>query len=330
MLSKSKNMNGVPPNPMASLKSGDQWNPIMIILPFWIVLFASFYVPFRSFSSFQFEISKRGDPIPESYYNYQPQVNMSGAPESSPTNAAGFKRNANWFWKRRLEMNLEMFSQTNAYRVKVLGLAPQVDDVWVQHNPNHASFNRIDPATGKKMVLHHHHVNQGNYAVALPAEVHRKWSRILHQRFKQGMSSLKGKGNLKSAITKMNKGLGIAGLVLDLKGAFQGDPHNLFIEFQPISKNAKMGQIYFDDNTKTYIVAHRMGEWDTPSASGHHQNWKRVVWISQYVDYAWDTNLSKYVGVGLLAKGYQIYYTDGKYENVQTQCFSDSPDCLIL
>jgi hypothetical protein len=270
------------------------------------------------------------DPIPESYYNYQPQVDMNGAPESSPKNSGGFKRNANWFWKKRLEMDPDMFGKANTYRIKVLGLAPQIDETWVKYNPTHASFNRIDPVTGKKMALHHHHVNQGNYAVALPAEVHRKWSGILHQQFKKGADGLKGKENIKSAVKRMNKGLGVAGIILDLKGAFKGDPHNLLIEFQPISKNAKPGQIYYDKQTKTYIVAHKIGEWDVTPTSGPHKNWKRVVWISQYVDYAWDVELRKYVGIGLLAEGYQIYYTDGKYRNIQTKCFSNSPDCLIL
>ncbi|MCO6492484.1 MAG: hypothetical protein J5I98_28970 [Phaeodactylibacter sp.] len=299
------------------------------------LLFLIFSTPFASSPIYRlqepFEIQPDpGNPIPESYYNYQPQVDMSGAPESSPVNAAGFKRNANWFWKKRLEMNPEMFSQANAYRVKVLGLAPQVDEVWVKYNAAHTAFSRVDPATGKKMALHHHHVNQGNYAVALPAEVHRKWSAILHQRFKKGMSGLRGKANIKSAISKMNKGLGVAGLILDLKGTFRGDPHSLFIEFQPISGNAKPGQVYYDYNTKTYIVAHKIGEWQESPASGLHKDWKRVAWISQYVDYAWDINIKKYAGIGLLAEGYQIYYTNGKYRNVQTRCFSDSPDCLIL
>ena len=302
------------------------------ILPFCFLLSASASAPSRFYQHHRdFELQfDSGDPIPESYYNYQPQVDMSSAPESSPLNAAGFKRNANWFWKKRLELNPEMFSKANAYRINVLGLAPQVDEAWVKYNASHTAFNRIDPATGKKMALHHHHINQGNYAVALPAEIHRKWSAILHQRFKNGKNSLRGRANIKSAVGKMNKGLGVAGLILDLKGAFRGDPHSLFIEFQPISRNAKLGQVYYDQNTKTYIVAHYMGEWDIPPVSGPHKDWKRAVWISQYVDYAWDANLKKYVGVGLLAEGYQIYYTNGKYRNVQTRCFSNSPDCLIL
>ncbi len=275
-------------------------------------------------------IVNQGDPIPESYYNYQPQVDMSEAPKNSPTNAAGFKRNANWFWKKRLELNPEMFSKANVYRINILSLAPQIDEAWVKHNPTHTSFHRIDQVTGKKMALHHHHINQGNFAVALPAEVHRKWSGILHQRFKKGFSGFKGRGNIKSAISKMDKGLGIAGLILDLKGAFKGDPHSLFIEFQPISKNAKLDQLYYDNRTNTYIVANRMGEWDIPPESGPHKNWKRVVWVSQYVDYAWDNTLRKYVGIGLLAEGYQIYYANGRYRNVQIRCFSNSPNCLIL
>jgi len=260
-------------------------------------------------------------PIPESYYNYQTPIDMNNAPEGSPLNALQFKRNSIWYWNQRLTSTPEMISPNNQWKINN-GLSPIVDDTWIDHNPSHRSF--------KGDVLHHHHVDQANMAVALPKTVHQKWSRYLHEVVKGGRKGLEGFSNIKGFVNGMNKGLGIAGIILDLRGAMNGDPHSLWVQFQPLSGQAQLGQVYYDDNSNTYIVANWMGEWDTPPASGPHKGWKRGVHIAQYVDYAWDSEVERYIGVGLLAKGYQIIYADGTYENIIKECFGDSVDCLRM
>lgn len=262
-------------------------------------------------------------PIPEGYYNYQIQIDMSGAPESSPINALGFKRNHQWFWEQKLEAEPHMFSDRNRRIILELKKAPEVDDLWIEYNEPHREF--------KWKRLDHHHVNQGNMAVALPKPVHDNWSKYLHQVVKGGRKSLGNtKATLRGTINGMNKALGIAGLILDLKSLMTGDPHSFFIQFQPIAGNAQIGQVYYDNNTNSYIVGSNSAEWDTPPTTGHHANWKRVVYIKQYVDYAWDSELEKYVGVGLIAEGYQVIFSDGTHKNVETRCFVDPPECRIL
>lgn len=256
-------------------------------------------------------------PIPASYWNYQIQYDMTGAPPWSDTNAAGFPRNREWFWKTKYEAEPHMFSENN--RIKMYDLdnfvSPVVDAQWIEHNPTHASYN------GQK--LHHHHMDQGKMAVALPQEVHQKWSKILHDKFRNGASTLKGKANIKNVTNGMNNALNVIGLIIDLQGAMTGDPHSLWIQFQPIAGIINQGQIYYDSNTNTYVEVTWKAEFDDPPTSGPHANWKGAVYLKQYVNYAWDQDLEKYVGIGLLAEGYQIKYTNNTYKNVMQKCYTD-------
>jgi hypothetical protein len=258
------------------------------------------------------ELQTDPSPIPESYYNYQPLIDMQGAPNSSQKTAEGWNRNNKWFWKERLNKNPEMFSSDNKYKIQVQQKSPIVDDTWVAHNPTHASF--------KGQVLEHHHVDQGQYAVALPKEIHKKWSKVLHQRFKGGSSGLKGKANIKLNIKGFGNALGAAGLFIDAAGYYSGDPHNFYIILESMG-NGQLGKVYYDETTNSYLTANQKADWDVPPTSGPHKDWKRVVWVSQYMDYAWDEEQGKYVGIGLLAEGYQVYYKDGSHKNVTIRCY---------
>ena len=71
-------------------------------------------------------------------------------------------------------MNPETLSSGNQYRIEELGLSPKIDSTWVEHFPEHANF--------VKQVLIHHHVNQGPYAIPVPASTHVGFGGIWHPR----------------------------------------------------------------------------------------------------------------------------------------------------
>jgi hypothetical protein len=110
-------------------------------------------------------------PMPASYVNMNTAVNMNNVVGASGTNAFGFNRDSNAYFKLLLQQQPQMFSQQN--RDAVLNRrAPRVDSQWIQHNPTHRSFG------GQKLV--HHHWMQGNIAVAIPQSVHLNWNRTFH------------------------------------------------------------------------------------------------------------------------------------------------------
>lgn len=98
------------------------------------------------------------------------KVDMSEAPALSKT-VKGIPRNGPWFWRRVLKSNPEMFSKGNKFRINH-SHSPKVDEVWIQHNPEHA------PYKGDKLI--HHHIKQGKLATPLPQQVHRQGHGVLH------------------------------------------------------------------------------------------------------------------------------------------------------
>jgi len=110
--------------------------------------------------------------LPESYYS-KPIVDMRGAPAKSPTNAAGYARNASYFWKQIKNSNPEYFSAENLARIQASKpISPKVDATWIKYHPQHQSY------MGKTLV--HHHIGQGPYATPLPQTVHYSWTRFFH------------------------------------------------------------------------------------------------------------------------------------------------------
>jgi hypothetical protein len=103
--------------------------------------------------------------------NPQTAVNMHNVPGASKTNAFGFPSGGNAYFRELLRTQPQMFSQANRDLVRD-GYAPRVDPQWIQHNPTHSSFN------GQKLI--HHHLMQGNIAVAIPVSVHNGWYSTLH------------------------------------------------------------------------------------------------------------------------------------------------------
>ena len=97
-------------------------------------------------------------------------VAESGQARNAP---AGFLRSATYFWNEMLRLRPEVFSQRNAEFIEK-GLAPRVDELWVQYHPWH----------GKVMedLLTHHHVGRGQWAIPVPWSLHvgAGWSKLWH------------------------------------------------------------------------------------------------------------------------------------------------------
>jgi len=110
-------------------------------------------------------------PIPASYVNMQTAVNMSQVVGASGTNAFGFNRDGNAYFRQLMQQHPQMLSQTNRDLIRG-GSAPRVDSTWIQYNPSHQAF------IGQALV--HHHWMQGNTAVAIPTSVHHQWYREFH------------------------------------------------------------------------------------------------------------------------------------------------------
>jgi hypothetical protein len=110
-------------------------------------------------------------PLPYSYVNPQTAVNMHNVPGATNTNAFGFPSGGNAYFRELLRTQPQMFSGQNRTDV-LLGRNPTIDAQWVQHNPTVRTF------MGETLV--HHHMMQGNIAVAIPTSVHRTWYSTLH------------------------------------------------------------------------------------------------------------------------------------------------------
>jgi hypothetical protein len=109
--------------------------------------------------------------VPGSYMNPRLVVDMRKAPAGSSENAAGFPRNLVYFWNEILRDNIDLFSAENRQKIAE-GRFPVVDETWIQHFPQHASFK------GQRLV--HHHIEQGPIATPLPESVHQAWHGTLH------------------------------------------------------------------------------------------------------------------------------------------------------
>ena len=110
-------------------------------------------------------------PIPESYMKSDAVIDMSTAPVSSATNAAGSPRNGPWFWRQMVETHPEYFDAANTARIRG-NRSPVINDTWVESFPTHKGL------LGDKLI--HHHINQGKIATPLPETIHLKWSKDLH------------------------------------------------------------------------------------------------------------------------------------------------------
>jgi RHS repeat-associated protein len=99
-------------------------------------------------------------------------VDTSSFTSGRPT-ASGGVRNAEEFWRQWQLRNPQTISPANAALISV-GEAPSVDKQWLQYFPEHAAYMNGS--------LFHHHVQQGPFAIPVPAGAHPGFSREWHQR----------------------------------------------------------------------------------------------------------------------------------------------------
>ena len=84
--------------------------------------------------------------------------------EKSTSNAQGWERSKQYYFKELLEKHPEYFSRYNKARIKN-GESPKVDDVFVKHFPEYEKYK------GEQMI--HHHIGGDGQAVAVPRSIHR-------------------------------------------------------------------------------------------------------------------------------------------------------------
>ena len=83
--------------------------------------------------------------------------------ESGKPTANGGLRDNKQFWQKWEKLNPSSISKNNRWRIEH-GLSPTIDNVWIKEFPEHGGY--------KGEILIHHHVDQGKYAVPVPASTH--------------------------------------------------------------------------------------------------------------------------------------------------------------
>ena len=259
--------------------------------------------------------------LKEKLYKYQKPIDMNEAPEKGSTyNAEGSKRNNKWFWQKWLERGEGDLSPDNIDRIKNKKRSPYVDQTWVDKHPNHAEFLTYDNNGKPNMSIHHHHEDHGTDAYAIPRKPHQKHTGWLHRLFggKKGKKFKKIKPkDAKKIIDNGNKALGVAGLFLDAKGLYNNDPHTTMFQFSP-----PQGVLVYFEQFGGYAVSSTKMEF-----GGHHKDWNTGYIWSAWIDYAYNDELGKYVGIGHIASGYTIVKTNRDKFWKLTECWMEHPDC---
>ncbi|MBK8852456.1 MAG: hypothetical protein IPN73_20190 [Saprospiraceae bacterium] len=274
--------------------------------------------------------------IADNLWNYQPKIDMSKAPESSPKNSLGVQRNGRWFFKERLTMqDKSMWSQENIIRIQN-NEAPRVDQTWLLKNPNHIEFEFKKDASGNilyengqpvRQKLIHHHIDHGKKCVAIPEGAHTQYSKYIHYLTKNEKNFTKAQklAAIRQKISNLNQGMALCGLFLNVTGFLTGDPGNIINWFGP----AKINQLKYDPESKFYTLFYNEAIFEKAPKSGFHKGWKRFAWFKAFVDYAWDEEINKFVGIGIGFEGYVFTTEDKKTKLVITDCFiEDHQDCI--
>lgn len=166
-----------------------------------------------------------------------------------------------------------MLNDENLNRIKN-NEAPRVNTHWVKYNPTHKAY------MNDKLI--HHHYNQGHIAYAMPDKVHKKWNSILH--------TLRGGGKINGLRTKVGS---FATGIMILQGLFDvytGKPDSWINWFAPVNK---IGKLYYHPEKDLYFEITK--KLETKDSSG--KVIRAVVTYDVYVDYIWDQDENKYMGV---------------------------------
>ena len=210
--------------------------------------------------------------IPEMYYINGTAIDMTNSPVKSRT-VLGAPRNNIYFWKEFVKKSGYMLNDENLNRIKN-NEAPRVNTHWVKYNPTHKAY------MNDKLI--HHHYNQGHIAYAMPDKVHKKWNSILH--------TLRGGGKINGLRTKVGS---FATGIMILQGLFDvytGKPDSWINWFAPVNK---IGKLYYHPEKDLYFEITK--KLETKDSSG--KVIRAVVTYDVYVDYIWDQDENKYMGV---------------------------------
>lgn len=215
------------------------------------------------------------DPIPEMYYKNGTGIDMRPATAKNGLTVKSAPRNKDYFWKELAAKRPEMFSPENRAKLALpKPIAPTIDDQWIKYNPTHKAY-KFDK-------LIHHHDEQDYMAYAIPQEVHRKWTKILHDYKLNGkVPSLSGK--LNTLISVMQ----IFSIITDVRTSNPDAWVNWF------AQQNEIGKIYPDPANNKYWEI--MDQTIYKNSAGVAV--RAVVHYNVYADFIWDSHEHRYMGV---------------------------------
>ena len=279
---------------------------------------------------YPFASTNNGEPP----FSLKGMVDMSKAPASSPKNSLGWPSKPEYFWKTFVDPH-NAISQTNRDRINGKAhpqgkfLSPIVDEQYRRNQPYEA-----DAKIGEK--IHHHHVNKGRYAIprSLSKHTSKAWNKNLHPQVTKSMVFTPGKLSNPRGKTIIGR-LSIFGDIYDiLKSSFSDDPMALGnhvmrytdggIMWPPIKGNFIYGKVYYIPQENIFIeVTGTMTEvngklYHNLDADRGSKGLVRQLWFILYENYGYDAYERKYIGVGMIRKGF-INDGTGAYARIGSQ-----------
>ncbi len=219
------------------------------------------------------------------YWNAQPLISMANAPVRGKPNAAGFPRNNVWFFKQQLAAKPEMFSEANKVNIKA-NINPVVDAQWIKNNPATAEY------MGSKLV--HHHINGGEFAAAIPEQLHRDAYSELHPYVNKGISPRGAK--ISGLLGGTLNALGNIGM---FSGAFTGNPDSWINAFG--IGDPSVGDIKKDWESDLYVQIMAIQPIYEPYKDKDGQSKYRLksktITANVYSGFIWNEDNKKYEGV---------------------------------
>ncbi|MFN5647868.1 MAG: RHS repeat-associated core domain-containing protein, partial [Sphingobacteriales bacterium] len=245
----------------------------------------------------------------EKFWQNQPKINMKNAPARG-TNAAGVPRNGVWMMKQQFAVKPEMFSKAAENSVFIQSKMPVVDEQWIKFNPTHAEY------LGQQ--LHHHHIDGGEMAVAIPKGLHQ-------DRYSQLHSYLKGK------VGQAMKGSNVKGMLggaLNMAGTVSmfnlNNPDSWINAFGGgANPEDYLSKLKKDWNNDTYLEVNKVTTEYSPILdkngapvveNGVVQTRvsKRTVTGTWYSSYIWDDDLQRYKGIDKISTSTEMWTYDSK------------------
>ncbi len=229
-----------------------------------------------------------------------PRIDMTDSPNPTSYTIEGAPRDKSFFWKQHQEIEPESLSKSNLYRVNELDLSPKVDDTWIQYHPEHKAY--------KGEVLHHHHIDHGNMATAVPAKAHYDFFSELHPKIK---SKIKGgfKGQkIKGIASQLPSIIGELG---DLAALLNGNPDNFYWMLLP--PEPKINRVQALPGLNNYFTPIEIIKtyYDDSDEIKSVQ-----VTFNVYSGYLWDEDKGEYTGADYIETQtlYFEYNKEGKTE----------------